>query len=122
MSGFEVSGKLLVKFDEQKMSDKFRKRDFILEIKNGNYSEQIKFQLTQDRCVALDDHRENDEIKVHFNLRGKPFQKGGETIYFTNLEAWRIEKVKANASSDDMPPPPEEDFSSIGTEDEILPF
>lgn len=123
MASFEVSGKLLVKFAEQKMSEKFKKRDFVLEIKDGNYPQQIKFQLVQERCSALDSVKENDEIKVSFNLRGRPFEKNGETIYFTNLEAWKIDKAQKDSQAapeyDDIPPPTD-DFSS--GDEEILPF
>lgn len=47
----------------------------------------VKFQLTQDRCSIVDNFREGDEVRVHFNLRGREWQ--GK--YFTNLDAWRIE-------------------------------
>lgn len=119
---FEVTGKLHKKFDTQRISDRFTKREFVLEIEDGAYSQHIKFQLTQDRCDLIDAYKEGDTIKTSFNLRGKPFQnRQGETVYFTNLEAWRIENnssskpAKATSSDNDfpsindLPPPPAND-------------
>jgi hypothetical protein len=55
------------------------------------YPEYPKLQLTQERCGLLDSYRVGDMVKVSFNLRGRPYEKGGEKTYFTNLEAWRVE-------------------------------
>ena len=84
---FEIVGKLLRKYPTESKSDKFQAREFVIEIPSGQYPEFIKFQLTQERCGLLDSYNEGDEIKVHFELRGREWQ--GK--YFTNLTCWRIE-------------------------------
>ncbi len=96
---FEITGRLHEKYETQVISDKFRKREFILEIKEtGNngfeFIEYIKFQLTQDRCMLIDSLTPGDELKVTFNLRGRKWEKDGTVTYFTNLEAWKIEKTQ----------------------------
>lgn len=96
---FDVQGKMHEIFDEQQVSDKFRKREFVLEIPDGSYTQFIKFQLTQDKCSLLDQFKIGDDVKVAFNLSGKPFTKNGTTMYFTNLGAWRIERADAAASN-----------------------
>jgi len=89
------------------VKDTFRKRDFVLEMQDGNYPQHIKFQVTQDRCQLLDTFKVGQQVKVLFNLRGRPFQsKTGETVYFTNLEAWRIEPAQAGTG-------PAQDYSQI---------
>lgn len=90
---FDVQGRLHEIFEENRVSDKFRKREFVLEIPDGSYTQYPKFQLTQDKCGLLDQYKIGDEVKVAFNLSGKPFTKDGTTIYFTNLSAWRIDPV-----------------------------
>jgi single-strand DNA-binding protein len=85
---FEIVGKLLRKYPTESKSDKFQAREFVIEIVSGTYPEFIKFQLTQERCGLLDSYNEGDEIKVHFELRGREWQ--GK--YFTNLTCWRIEQ------------------------------
>jgi len=96
---FETTGRLHEKYETQVISDKFRKREFILEIKEtGNngfeFIEYIKFQLTQDKCMLLDPIAPGEELKITFNLRGRKWEKDGTVSYFTNLEAWKIEKTK----------------------------
>ncbi|PSR52958.1 hypothetical protein AHMF7605_05165 [Adhaeribacter arboris] len=92
---FDVQGRLHEIFDEVQVSDKFRKREFVLEIPDGSFTQHVKFQLTQDKCNVIDQFKIGDEVKVNFNLSGKPFTKNGTTMYFTNLQAWRIESAGA---------------------------
>ena len=92
---FDIQGKLYETFEEQQVSDKFRKREFVLEVPDGSYTQYVKFQLTQDKCSLLDSFKNGDEVKVTFNLTGKPFTKNGTTMYFTNLQAWRMEPAGA---------------------------
>ena len=94
---FDVQGRLHEIFDETQVSEKFRKREFVLEIPDGSYTQYAKFQLTQDKCSILDNYKTGDEVKVAFNLSGKPFTKNGTTMYFTNLQAWRVEHAGAPA-------------------------
>jgi hypothetical protein len=127
---FEINGRLAEKFDTQKVSDRFQKREFVLEIKSSGSSgyefvDFVKFQATQDKCSLLDQHSVDDMVKVSFNLRGRKWEKDGQVSYFTNLEAWRIEKIQDetiqstfespaqdSATDQDAPfssPPPEND-------------
>ena len=93
---FEITGKLFLKNDTQVISDRFKKREFVLHINDPEYPQHIKFQLTQDKCSLLDKFNDGDEINVHFNVRGNKWEKGGETSYFINLDAWRIETMVSN--------------------------
>ena len=70
----------------------------LLEIKSASatgyeFVDFIKFQSTQDKCALLDQVNVDDTVKVSFNLRGRKWEKDGQVSYFTNLEAWRIEKL-----------------------------
>lgn len=101
-NSFEIVGRLHLVSDTQQVKDTFRKRDFVIEYQDGNYPQHIKFQVTQDRCSSLDNLRVGQDIKVMFNLRGRPYQsKTGETVYFTNLEAWRVEPMGGAAGTKD---------------------
>lgn len=96
----EVTGLLKAKFDTQKVSDKFTKRDFVLTTDVSTpYPQFISFQLTQDKCASIDSINNGDEIKVHFNLRGREWNGPQGVKYFNTLEAWKIEKVAAGTSS-----------------------
>ena len=96
----EVSGQLKLKYDTQKVSDKFQKRDFVLATDLSTpYPQFVSFQVTQDKCTMLDSFNQGDEIKVQFNLRGREWNGPQGIKYFNTLEAWRIEKVAAGQSS-----------------------
>ncbi|MDB5267299.1 MAG: hypothetical protein JWP58_339 [Hymenobacter sp.] len=88
---YDVTGRLHEIFDEQQVSEKFRKREFVLEVQDGQYPQHIKFQLTQDKVSLVESFKMGDEVKVTFDLRGRGFNKNGQMLYFTNLEAWKIE-------------------------------
>ena len=106
-NSYEAVGTLHHLTETQQVKDTFKKREFVLEIADGNYPQHIKFQVTQDRCALLDSYKVGQQLKVLFNLRGRPFQnREGQTVYFTNLEAWRIES--AGPSSQAAP-----DYSQI---------
>lgn len=87
MASFEIAGKLFKKFDTEQKTQSFSAREFVLEVNDSNYMQLIKFQLTQDRCGLLDPFDEGQELKVHFDLRGREWN--GK--YFTNLNAWKLE-------------------------------
>lgn len=110
---FEISGRLAEKFETQQVSDRFQKREFVLEIKSSGTSgfefvDLVKFQATQDRCPLLDQFDIDDMIKVSFNLRGRRWEKDGQVSYFTNLETWRIEKLQTESGEPRSDIPPDE--------------
>lgn len=120
---FEVSGKLHKKFPTENKTESFQAREFVILVESGNYPQYVKFQLTQDRCALVDSHEEGQEIKVHFDLRGREWN--GK--YFTNLNAWRIEAAAqaapapAPAASDDNMFPTADDEPAVAADDD-LPF
>jgi hypothetical protein len=123
---FELSGKLVEKFDTTQVSDKFKKREFIIEHTDHaggmEYNDFIKFQLTRDRCALIDNYNLQDEIKVSFNIRGRRWVKDDKVSYFTNLEAWKIEKIVTSSEEPPLPPPLMEEEAPPLEELDDLPF
>lgn len=109
----EVVGVIKLKKITQHVSDKFSKREFVLSIDpNGKYPQHVEFQCTQDKCQLLDQFAEGQEIKVHFNLRGREWSGPQGIKYFNTLECWRIDSAGqvaqsapsfAPTASDDLP-------------------
>lgn len=96
----EVIGTLKAKFDTQKVSDRFQKREFVLTTEaNTPYPQHVSFQVTQDKCAILDQFSEGDELKIQFNLRGREWNGPQGIKYFNTLEAWRIERMQAGAGN-----------------------
>ena len=99
MAGFEIEGKLVKVYDmEVKGTSSFRTREFVIETME-TYPQFVKFQSVQDKCDLLNQFQEGEIIKVSFDLRGRQWQDK----YFTNLNAWRIEK-SSNTSSPSAAP------------------
>ncbi|NRB62338.1 MAG: DUF3127 domain-containing protein [Saprospiraceae bacterium] len=122
---FEVVGKLHKKFETESKTSSFQAREFVIEVADGNYPQMVKFQLVQDRCGLIDEYSEGDQIKVHFDLRGREWN--GK--YFTNLNAWRIESGTAQSATEASPTndfggdfPSAQDEPSTQQMDDDLPF
>jgi hypothetical protein len=96
---FELTGTLKLKKDEQKVSDTFKKREFVVTDNSSNYPQHILFQLKQDKCRILDNFNPGDEVKVSFFISGREWSKDGTTKYFTSLDAWRIDPVEKGSNS-----------------------
>lgn len=96
----EVKGAIQKVFEAVQVSEKFKKREFVLNT-GGEYPQEVLFQLTQDKCDLIDKFGIGQEVNVHYNLRGRSWQNPqGETKYFNTLECWRIESLTGEA-----PPP-----------------
>lgn len=90
----ELIGRLTKKFDTAIVSDRFKKREFILTTEeNTPYPQPLSMQLTQDKCTALDPYNEDDEIKVNFNIRGRYWAGPQGDKWFNTIDVWRIELV-----------------------------
>ena len=109
---YEAVGKIYKKMDTIQRTDTFRIRELILETIDGQYTQLIKFQLTQNNCEKLDGYNEGDEVKVTFSLRGREYTKEGRTSYFTNLDAWKIDSAGAGNSQAAVPTASENSFPS----------
>jgi single-strand DNA-binding protein len=93
---FDVTGKLHVAYETKQVSERFTKREFVVEVADGKYPQFVLFQLTGDRCSQLDDHKVGDTIQVTFNLRGREWRSPqGETKYFNSLDVWKLEAARS---------------------------
>ncbi len=101
---FEITGILAKVYDTESKSEKFSTRDFVITTEE-TYPQFVKFQAVQERTGIIDGYKEGEKVKVYFDLRGREWQ--GK--YFTNLNAWKVEKVSAappaGSSSDPSFPP-----------------
>jgi hypothetical protein len=89
-----LTGRIKVIMSEVIISEKFKKRDFVITDETSQYPQDILFQLVKDRTSDLDKFKEGDVITVHFNLKGREWiSPSKEVKYFTTLEAWRLENA-----------------------------
>lgn len=101
---YELTGKLVSKFDVVQRSESFKTREFVVgkteDINGRTIVNYIKFQCVQDRTSIVDKVNTGDEIKVYFNIKGNKWEKDGRTNYITNLDAWRIEQLLKPATNE----------------------
>jgi hypothetical protein len=88
----ELSGKLIFISETQEVTEKFSKREFVIETIE-QYSQQIKFELHQDKTDLIESYKIDEVISVSFNLRGRSYvDKNGITQYSNTLQAWKIQR------------------------------
>lgn len=128
----QIQGKIHATFEAAQITERFRKREFVLELEAASrYPQYVMFQLTGNRCDALDGFEAGQEVAVEFSLRGREWTSPkGEVRFFNSLEVWSIDRVgdgegtsdgatstgaaSGAAPSGDEPPPP--------TDDDDIPF
>ena len=91
----KTQGKIHATFDAAQITERFRKREFVLELEGGSrYPQLVMFQLTGDRCDALDGFEAGHEVAVEFSLRGREWTSPkGEVRFFNSLEVWSIDRA-----------------------------
>ena len=113
---FEIQGKLHKVFPSENKSGNFQAREFVIELENGQYSQLIKFQLTQERCDLIDAYSEGEEIKVSFDLRGREW----DGKYFINLNAWRLNRPSSTEKTDSPKPAVQDEVLSTSHNEETF--
>jgi single-strand DNA-binding protein len=94
----EVVGKLKVIGQVETVSEKFKKREIVVEIE-GQYPQFIPMQLTQDKVSLAGFLQVGQQVKCHINLRGREWtSKEGSVKYFLTLEIWKIDAEKVETA------------------------
>ena len=132
--GIEATGKLHTIFETKQVSERFSKREFVVELAdNPKYPQTVLFQLTGDRVSQLDGMNVGDQVRIEFSLRGREWRSpSGEVKYFNSLDVWKIEPARVGAGRSrrdsgadprdiDMPPRIDESQFGRGDTDDI-PF
>lgn len=115
----EITAKLIEVFEVIQVTDAFKKREFVVEYsENAQYTEVLKFELTQDRCEAINKFEVGQNIDISFNLKGRKWTSPkGEVKYFNSLQAWKIspEGSTAEQPSSNQAPADNEDPNDSDT-------
>ncbi|MBJ06105.1 MAG: hypothetical protein CMO40_03160 [Verrucomicrobiaceae bacterium] len=124
---FEIEGKLKVIYDVQTFNSGFTKREFVVEVEDGNYPQMIKFECVKDRTALTEGLQVDDPVKVTFDIRGNEYKER----FYVNLNAWKLERLGGGVPApggrdygdEDAPPgvgDPPDDFSEA--EEDDIPF
>lgn len=112
---YELIGKVKLVQDSRTFSSGFTKREMVVTVEDGKYSQDINLEFMQDKVSLLDGLSVGQEVKVFFDIRGREYNGR----YFNNLVGWKIESKED--SVEDNPPMPD-DAEAPGTFDDDIPF
>ncbi|MFV0505327.1 MAG: DUF3127 domain-containing protein [Bacteroidales bacterium] len=121
-----VKGKLTQVLEEQsgtsKAGKEWKKQEFIIET-DEQFPKNVCFTLFGDKTSLVNDISTGDIVEVFFNLESREFN--GK--WYHNINAWRIEKMGANANQGDIDSAPfpaysENDIPHEASKNDELPF
>lgn len=96
----EITGRIIQIAPTQHVNDRFKKREFVLEITEeiiGNtYTNYAKMQTVQAKCDLLDRFSVGESVTAHFNIKGNRWERDGKVDYITNLDCWKLQSTAAN--------------------------
>jgi hypothetical protein len=117
MNNFELTGELISRMDTKQISEKFRVREFVLKIVDGDYTEEIKFQGVNDVCDYLDQYEQGMTVTASFSIKGRRYQKPGKDVtWFNNLNCWKIAGNTKSSSA------PHQETPLLPVDSDDLPF
>ena len=110
-----ISGKLKVKYDEVQLTEKFKKREFVIQLPTTGYNgsnEYMKFSLIMDSCSMIDSFSEGESITVSYEVKAREWvNPENETVYINDVKALSIKynteevpvEIDMSGSGEDLP-------------------
>ena len=112
-TGTSVSGTIRIVKDENRISEKFSKREIVIDT-GGDYPQILAVEFVNDKIDLIAACKPGDSVQVEVNIRGREWTSPqGEVRHFVSLQGWRINREKGNAPPPYEPPPtppPEDDI------------
>mgnify|MGYP003426146545 CR=1 FL=1 len=95
----EIKGTIKVIKDIQQVSEKFQKREFVIET-NEQYVQTICVELQGNNVDIIDAYSVGEAVVVDINLRGRLWTNPqGEDKYFNTIVAWRIQRESSQPTN-----------------------
>lgn len=101
---FKVKGKILQILPEQKGTSQrgeWKKQDFVIETTDDQFSKKICFTLFNDKTSSLENIEPEMEVEISFSIESREYNQK----WYTNVNAFRIDKVKEEGPQGLTPPP-----------------
>ncbi len=109
---FDLDGTLHGVGPTQQITDKFKKREFVVQVVNGNYTEHIKCEATGDVTAKLDSAKIGNQVVAKCALRGRYFnRKDGTQGHMNSIIAYDVNVLQNNPAN-----------SISGMKDDEAPF
>ena len=102
----EIKGKIKNISETVQISERFRKREFVVEYaSNPDYPQPLQFEMVQDRCELLDSFEVGQEVEIFFDLRGREWTNPqGQVKYFNSLHAWKLVSEQSSVTTSPTTP------------------
>ena len=102
----EIKGKIKNISETVQISERFRKREFVVEYaSNPDYPQPLQFEMVQDRCELLDSFEVGQEVEIFFDLRGREWTNPqGQVKYFNTLQAWKLVSEQSSVTTSPTTP------------------
>ena len=102
----EIKGKIKNISETVQISERFRKREFVVEYaSNPDYPQPLQFEMVQDRCELLDSFEVGQEVEIFFDLRGREWTNPeGQVKYFNRLQAWKLVSEQSSVTTSPTTP------------------
>lgn len=99
-NSYKITGAIRVISETRQVSDKFSKRELVLDVEDGKYSQVVLLEFAGNKCADLDGYHVGEPVEVEFNVRGREWRSpSGETKFFTTLSAWKIRRTDESRSA-----------------------
>lgn len=100
----KIKGTVYKVNQEEVKSEKFKKRDLILETVEGDYKQYLTVQFSNAKCDLLNNVRQGDMISVSINLKGRLWTGAdGVEKCFNTIEGWQIESDSLGSTVTNIP-------------------
>lgn len=123
----ESTGKIKLIKDTQVVSEKFQKREFVIETLD-QYPQVLLFELQGQNCDIIDSYSVGQEVVCSLNIKGRLWKNAeGVDKYFSTLVCWKIQPSNApvggNQPQQETKTNPKEFGAPLpGEEESDLPF
>jgi hypothetical protein len=109
--------KILPEISGEGRNGPWKKKEFVIETAD-EFPRKICFGLWNDKIALLNDVTEGDGVNVSFNASSREYNER----WFTDLKAWKVEKVDGQAGAPEPPPITENEVPPEVEGKEDIPF
>lgn len=93
---YELSGTVKVVFELQTFSSGFSKRELVVSVPDGSYTQDISLEFIKDKADLIDDLRVGEQVTISFNIKGREYNGR----YYNNLQGWKVVSQNMTNSSE----------------------
>ena len=115
---YEFEGTVKEIMDVQTFASGFCKREFVVTDNDDRWPQDIKFNVIKEKCSLLDAFKKGEQVRVTFSLRGNLYNGR----YYTDLQAFKLEKLEADGSTQEPIAQPADEFPVDDISDDDMPF